>query len=158
MRLTGSRPRVRVVFLILSTGCEAVARRSLIFRLLHGSYSDPIDKNCTVPNKLIATQPHLPLAHLDPINSSPLANAKDFDSTSECGENVNAAGEVSKDVPFPLGAEIKLIDDAFATCQEESDLFLHPRPEANFDYWAKVPVWTLDEAIALSFGKKIQTL
>ena len=36
----------------------------------------------------------------------------------------------------------------------ETALFFHqPQAKADFDYWARLPWWTLDEAIALSFGR-----
>jgi hypothetical protein len=49
-----------------------------------------------------------------------------------------------------MGLEIDPTDDS---SQYELDLFLQPQSAANFEYWAKVPVWSLDEAVALSFGK-----
>lgn len=36
----------------------------------------------------------------------------------------------------------------------ETAMFFHqPQAIADFDYWARLPWWTIDEAIALSFGK-----
>jgi hypothetical protein len=38
--------------------------------------------------------------------------------------------------------------------QEESERFYnHPAARADFEHWAKAAHWTLDEAIALSFGR-----
>jgi len=38
--------------------------------------------------------------------------------------------------------------------QAERKRFFHqPEADADFEYWAKMPFWTLEEAIALSFGK-----
>jgi hypothetical protein len=38
--------------------------------------------------------------------------------------------------------------------QEERERFFNqPHAAANFDYWSKMAHWTLDEAVALSFGK-----
>jgi hypothetical protein len=37
----------------------------------------------------------------------------------------------------------------------ENALFFHqPQAKADFDHWARVPWWTLDEAVALSFGRE----
>ncbi|VTZ52200.1 hypothetical protein MPC4_70088 [Methylocella tundrae] len=32
--------------------------------------------------------------------------------------------------------------------------FHHPNADADFDHWSKAAHWTLDEAVALSFGKE----
>jgi hypothetical protein len=37
--------------------------------------------------------------------------------------------------------------------EEGERFFHHPRAKADFEHWAKAAHWTLDEAIALSFGK-----
>jgi hypothetical protein len=38
--------------------------------------------------------------------------------------------------------------------KEESERFFHkPSANADFDFWSKAAYWTLDEAVALSFGK-----
>src|SRR6185436_9706811 len=43
---------------------------------------------------------------------------------------------------------------AFRREQEEQALFFHqPWANADFSHWSKAAHWTLDEAIALSFGK-----
>ena len=36
---------------------------------------------------------------------------------------------------------------------DQRQFFNQPRAAADFDYWSKMTHWTLDEAIALSFGK-----
>lgn len=36
---------------------------------------------------------------------------------------------------------------------DQRRFFNTPNAEADFDYWSKMPHWTLDEALALSFGK-----
>jgi len=36
---------------------------------------------------------------------------------------------------------------------DQNSFFNKPSAEADFDYWSKMAHWTLDEAIALSFGK-----
>lgn len=36
---------------------------------------------------------------------------------------------------------------------DENRFFNKPDAEADFDYWAKMPEWTIKEAVALSFGK-----
>lgn len=46
-----------------------------------------------------------------------------------------------------------LLGSAIFSPRETALFFHHPQAEADFDYWARVPWWTLDEAIALSFGK-----
>lgn len=38
------------------------------------------------------------------------------------------------------------------------DFWNKPEHLANFQYWSKMPVWTLEEAVALSFGKAPETL
>jgi hypothetical protein len=39
--------------------------------------------------------------------------------------------------------------------QREKELFFHqPNATANFDHWSKASYWTLEEALALSFGKE----
>lgn len=37
--------------------------------------------------------------------------------------------------------------------EEQARFFNQPRAKADFDHWSKAAHWTLDEAIALSFGK-----
>jgi hypothetical protein len=37
--------------------------------------------------------------------------------------------------------------------QEKERFFNQPRPRADIRHWSKAAHWTLDEAIALSFGK-----
>jgi hypothetical protein len=42
---------------------------------------------------------------------------------------------------------------AKAEREEGEHVFNQPRAAADFDYWSKIAHWTLDEAVALSFGK-----
>lgn len=42
---------------------------------------------------------------------------------------------------------------AKAEHEEREHVFNQPRATADFDYWSKIAHWTLDEAVALSFGK-----
>jgi hypothetical protein len=42
---------------------------------------------------------------------------------------------------------------AKAEREERERFFNQPHAAANFDYWSKMAHWTLDEAVALSFGK-----
>ncbi|RVU36698.1 hypothetical protein EOI86_16115 [Hwanghaeella grinnelliae] len=37
--------------------------------------------------------------------------------------------------------------------EEQERFYNQPSADADFDYWTKMPHWTLDEAVALSFGK-----
>ena len=37
--------------------------------------------------------------------------------------------------------------------EEQSRSFNQPNAKADFEYWAKFPLWTLDEAVALTLGK-----
>ena len=37
--------------------------------------------------------------------------------------------------------------------EEQSRSFNQPNANADFEYWAKFPLWTLDEAVALTLGK-----
>ena len=37
--------------------------------------------------------------------------------------------------------------------EEQTPFYNRQNAQADFKYWAKVPLWTLDEAVALSFGK-----
>lgn len=37
--------------------------------------------------------------------------------------------------------------------RENKQFYNQPNAEADFDYWSKMPEWTVDEAIVLSFGK-----
>jgi hypothetical protein len=38
--------------------------------------------------------------------------------------------------------------------RERQRFFNHPQANPDFEYWSKAPYWTLDEAIALTFGKE----
>ena len=37
--------------------------------------------------------------------------------------------------------------------QEEGRFFNQPETRADYEYWSRLPLWTLDEAVALSLGK-----
>ena len=37
--------------------------------------------------------------------------------------------------------------------EDQERFFNQPSADADFDYWSKMAHWTLDEAVALSFGK-----
>lgn len=39
------------------------------------------------------------------------------------------------------------------TEDDQERFFSKPTANADFDYWAKMPLWSLDEALALAFGK-----
>jgi hypothetical protein len=49
----------------------------------------------------------------------------------------------------------KLVKEMSAKLKEEEQAryFNQPYSDADFNYWGKMPYWTIDEAIALSFGK-----
>lgn len=43
--------------------------------------------------------------------------------------------------------------DKNQAADDEERFFNNPQADADFDYWSKMPYWSLDEAVALSFGK-----
>jgi hypothetical protein len=114
------------------------------------AYSNSSSKFSTVPIKPTPSQSQFPAENSDFASSSFVNGAKDVDSASDASESTDVAVGTSHDVRVPMGVEIDPIDDP---SQYELDLFLQPQSAADFEYWAKVPVWSLDEAIALSFGK-----
>lgn len=101
-----------------------------------------------MPIKPTPSQSRFSEENSDLANSSFANAAKDVVSAPNAKETAEASVELSHDVP--LDVEVDAIDDS---SQYELDLFLQPESAANFEYWAKVPVWSLDEAVALSFGK-----
>ncbi len=103
-----------------------------------------------MPIKPKPFQSQCPAENSDLTSRSVVNGAKGVDSAPDARENTDTAVETSHDVPFPMGFEIDPIDDP---SQYEMDLFPQPQSAADFEYWAKMPVWTLNEAIALSFGK-----
>jgi hypothetical protein len=104
-----------------------------------------------VPKKPTSKTARRPPANSDASDNSFCEKTKDIDSASV--EKIDASGKALKDPTCSQGADILLAQDAETASPDESHLFLHPDSEANFEYWAKLPFWTLEEAIALSLGK-----
>lgn len=155
-----ARVKCKEVFHRSSTGSETVARRLLggyrYFDYLTDLCSF-IDVNRTVSNKSDPTHHQSTPANLDISTCS--SEEDEFCRDKECHSVPGAAGEdgtparASGHLLFPFGVDIRLGDNAEATQQDEVYLFRQSETAANFGYWAKLPVWTLDEAVSLSLGK-----
>ena len=92
------------------------------------------------------------------------------------GMNADARREVLKEAQALVGelkgktdAEIKQIYEAEkerppkqaalkVALEEKQRFFSQPDAQADFEHWSKATLWTLDEAIALAFGKAPETV
>lgn len=72
-------------------------------------------------------------------------------------EILDAAREYRKELESLPGEEVKKLYDREVVINsienDKTKFFNKPEAQADFEYWSKMSHWTLDEAIALSFGK-----
>ncbi len=63
------------------------------------------------------------------------------------------AEEVEREITEELGQTESRRIEAMREAEEASQFYNQPEADADFEAWARTPIWSITEAVALSFGK-----
>ncbi len=114
----------------------------LVDRRFHAARMLRLPTNLSLSS--MSTRPEIPRERREQI----LANAQSY------SDELARQSDAELDNLYEAEKNIELTAKKLVAENEEKKRFFNqPQANADYAYWAKVPYWTLDEALALSFGR-----